>query len=326
MEEIHWQNFERLSRSVVRGWGFQVSNVPQKKYSKFIDVYGVHIAIKKAIVKGAPQKQLEFIGECKSWEEKVDIDIIDQLVGYRENFILDKRPTITAVISKNGFTDRAVERSKNQDILIIDYKKLVEVATATLYQKGIGSISRTSFPFYQSLSCLFAVIDCMFKNGFENEWNSSNIEPFLMKHDLWKNKSGNPYSKKMITDHLNVLTLLGIINWTRKENRKLQFKLDKMSVILLENEVWKTDLIEIMKLNAVKLPWVREIILALQVNDIITTNEIYEILTNTQPGFDKESIKFSFKLMRDLELVDEKHSLKPNITNYLWRKMELEDT
>ena len=147
-----WQEFEQLSRTIIREWGFQVGNSAQNRYQKDIDINGKHILLKRAIKRGVEPKYIEFVGECKSWNDKIDIDIVDQLVGYRENFELDNIPTITAIFSKNGFTDRAQNRAKMQDILMVDWKELYDLASYSIIHQGPGIISRTSFPFYSNIN------------------------------------------------------------------------------------------------------------------------------------------------------------------------------
>jgi len=319
----NWQEFEQLSRTIIREWGFQVGNSPQKRYEKYIDINGKHLLLKKAIKRGTEPKAIEFVGECKSWSGKIDIDIVDQIVGYRENFELDNVPTIMAIFSKNGFTERALNRSKNQDILAIDLKELYEIASHSVIHQGPGIISRTSFPFYSNINCLYAILEEMKQKNFDYEWTACDLWSYLKQNKLWFNNKGKLYAKSLIFDHLNVLALLGIINWNTNTKNPMKYRMHKFIKILTNQESWRKEVFQIMQYNIVKIPWVRELLLAIKIHPNKNYSYIFNLLEKTQPGFDVESLRFSLKLAKDLELIYENNQLNSEISKFLWQKLEL---
>ena len=316
---MNWQEFEKLARAMVRNWGFQVGNCPQKRYSRNIDIVGPHQLIKKSVKKGLHQNYLEFIGECKAWNKPVDIDLVDEIVGLRECFIVDNIASIATIISKDGFTERAIQRAKKQDILTLDKMDIENSLIENLYRSEVGPISRKSFPLYDNFDCIKSLIVTISENFIGELWFSKReLWPILKKSELWKNKKGGVYDNKLVNDYLDVLALLGVINWLPNEkNRKIYCinQILKSSEFIDDNIQF---IKEFMRYNILKLPWIREIILLLSFGKITSKTEIGNILENSAIGFDKNSIRYALKLAIDLEIINKNLIINNDIKKYLW--------
>ena len=170
---------------------------------------------------------------------------------------------------------------------------------------------------------MYEILEVINLKEFAGEWSANDLWQDLEQNQLWFNNSGEPYAKSIINDHLNVLTLLGILNWDTNTKNPMKFRENKFIEVLLRSNLWKKEIFEIMQFNAVKIPWIRELLFAFNLHPNKNNKTIFSILENTQPGFDIESLKFSLKLSRDLNLIDKNNQLNNEISKFLWHKMEL---
>ena len=76
---------------------------------------------------------------------------------------------------------------------------------------------------------------------------------------------------------------------------------------------------------AVKLPWIRKVLLYLGTMGPHSKSEVATELEYIRPGFDHASLRIAIDIARDLELVEVKErsvDITENAKKYLWRPTE----
>lgn len=186
---------------------------------------------------------------------------------------------------------------------------------------GSTAIKRKSLPNYpKSFQYIEAVVDAV-KQLQKTQFTTRDLMPLLEKDNRFE------YDPKQWTgDAVQIACLFRLLQQVGKKGKAYLYSLTPEGHLYLQaSKVSEEKAKETLKIMAVKLPWIREVLLYLGTMGSQSMSKVARELEYVRAGFDQASLKIAIDIARDLELIEiegRKAFITEGAKKYLWRRSE----